>query len=143
MKDDPTEILNQGRVIIDPVLHRQGFSFIAGPPGRGSGGPYASGTYVNGERRLEVHYRFSLGLVTYHFGGESIDHESYMRALLGPKGGNRYPSFSDEPLDAFEGLAYDLENYATAFLKGDFDGFVRCVMAAKEWNSIPGFARLP
>jgi len=143
MKNDPTEILRQGRFVLDTVLLRYGFTFVVGPSGRTCGGPSASGTYVNGDRKLEVHYRYSLGLVTYHFGGESIDHQSYMRALLGPNGSNRYPGFSDEPLDAFEGLAYDLENYATAFLKGDFDGFVRCVIAAKERNSIPELARLP
>jgi hypothetical protein len=143
MNISPIEILREGRSILDPVMHRHGFSFIDGPAGPSSGGPYASGAYVSGNWRLEIHFRFSLGLVTYHFGRTSLDHESYMHALLGTNGGNKYPSFSEEPLDAFKGLAYDLENFATAFLNGNFEEFSRCVIAVDERNKIPGFARLP
>ena len=143
MKMTPVEIPQEGRFILDPVMHRHGFSFKSEPAGRGSGGPYASGAYMNGDRKLEIHFRYSLGLVTYHCGETSLDHESYMHALLGTTGGNRYPGFSEEPLDAFKGLAYDLENSATAFLNGNFEEFSRCVIAAEERKRIPGFARLP
>ncbi len=66
-----------------------------------------------------------------------------MRALLGNAGGNRYPGFSEDPLSGFKNLAYDLENFATAFLNGDFKEFARCAAAAEEWKKIPRFARLP
>jgi hypothetical protein len=143
MKSTPSETLREGRAALDPILRAHGFSFKEGPVGSGSGGPYASGGYVNGNRTLEIHFRFSLGLVTYHFGERAVDHESYMRAVLGNAGGNRYPGFSDEPISAFENLAYDLENFATAFLKGDSKEFIRCATAAEEWKKTPGFARLP
>ncbi len=143
MKMPPTEVLREGRSILDPVMHRHGFSFKDGPAGPSSGGPYASGTYVNRDRKLEIHFRFSLGLVTYHFGQISLDHESYIHALLGTNGGNKYPGFSEDPLDAFRELAYDLENFATAFLNGNFEEFSRCAIAAEERKKIPGFARLP
>jgi hypothetical protein len=143
MKKLPPEILGEGRAVLDPVLRSHGFSFEEGLAGQSSGGSFASGVYVNGNRKLEIHFRFSLGLVTYHFDGRSVDHEGYMRALLGNAGGNRYPGFSDDPLSGFRNLAYDLENFATAFLKGDFKEFVRCAAAAEEWKKIPGFARLP
>jgi hypothetical protein len=143
MKSQPSEILREGRAALDPVLEAHGFSFKEGPAGSSSGGPFASGTFVKGDRSLEIHFRFSLGLVTYHFGRSSVDHESYMRAVLGKAGGNRYPGFSDDPLSAFKNLAYDLENFATAFLNGDFKEFARCASAAEEWKKIPGFARLP
>lgn len=142
MNSEPAEILKRGRVILDPVLQRYGFEFVAGPSGLGSGGRYASGAYVNGNRRLEFHYLFSLGLATYHFGEKSIDHEFYMRALLGTKGGNRYPGFSGDPMDAFKGIAYDVQNFATAFLEGNREEFERHVIAAEELKKIPGFARL-
>jgi hypothetical protein len=137
------EILREGRGILDPVMHRHGFSFKDGPAGPSSGGPYASGAYVSGNRKLEIHFRHSLGLVTYHCGETSLDHESYMHALLGTNGGNRYPGFSEDPLDAFRGLAYDLENFATAFLNGNFQEFACCATAADERKKTPGFARLP
>jgi len=143
MNSKPSEILREGRAALDPVLGAHGFSFKEGPAGRSSGGPYASGIYVNGNRTLEIHFRFSLGLVTYHFGERSVDHESYMRAVLGNAGGNRYPGFSDDPISEFENLAYDLENFARAFLTGDFKEFARYISAAEEWKRLPGLARLP
>jgi len=125
------------------VMRQHGFFFKDGPAGRSSGGPCVSGTYVNGSRNLEIHFRSSLRLVTYHFRWASLDQESYMHALLGTNGGNKYPGFSEDPLDAFKGLAFDLENLATAFLNGNFEEFSRLVIAAEERKKIPGFARLP
>jgi len=66
-----------------------------------------------------------------------------MRALLGTNGSNKYPGYSDDPLDGFRGLAYDLENFAGAFLKGNYREFERYVLAAQDWERTPGFARLP
>ncbi|HXJ06824.1 MAG TPA: hypothetical protein VNH65_17105 [Candidatus Acidoferrum sp.] len=143
MKRPPIEILREGRAILDPVMNEHGFSFIEGAAGRSSGGPFAGGVYVNADRKLEIHYRFALGLVTYHFGDSCIDHESYMRAVLGDKRGNRYPGFSEDPLAAFHDLAYDLQNFATAFLDGNPRQFALYAVAADEWKKIPGIARLP
>jgi hypothetical protein len=143
MKNTPSGILREGRTALDPVLNSPGFSFKEHPEGQGSGGAYASGIYVNGNRTLEIHFRFSLGLVTYHFGEMSVDHESYMRAVLGSARGNRYPGFSDDPISGFENLAYDLENFASAFLRGNLKEFARYAAAAEEWKKTPGFARLP
>jgi hypothetical protein len=98
---------------------------------------------MNRERKLEIHFRYALGLVTYYFGKVSADHESCMPVLLGNAGGNRTPGFSDAPLSGFADLAHDLQTHATAFLSGDFTEFARCISAAKEWKKIPGFARLP
>ncbi len=65
-----------------------------------------------------------------------------MRVLLDENGGNSYLGYSDDPFAAFHGLAYDLDHFASAFLKGDFKEFARYVVAAKEWKKIPGLARL-
>jgi len=143
MSDTPKEILAAGCRILDPLLHRYGFSYVEGPTGLGSGGHFASGTYVNGDRKLELHYRYSLGLVTYHFGTVSVRHESYMRAALGVNGGNKYPGFSDDPLDGFRCLAHDLENFAGAFLEGNEKKFDQLAKAAQEWERTLGFARIP
>jgi hypothetical protein len=66
-----------------------------------------------------------------------------MRASLGANGGNRYPGFSTDPLDAFRGLAYDLVEFASVFLDGNFEEFKRYASAAEERKKILGFARLP
>ena len=139
----PREILHLGCEVLDPILHAHGFSFEYGGEGPSSGGPYAFGSYVNTDRRIEIHFRHSLGLVTYHFGEASLDHEAYMRALLGDAGGNKYPGFSDNPLDAFGDLADDLQSFAGAFLNNDAEGFMRCVAKAEELKKTSGFARLP
>jgi hypothetical protein len=139
----PREILGLGCEVLDPILHAHGFSFEYGGEGPSSGGPYAFGSYVNSDRRIEIHFRHSLGLVTYHFGEASLDHEAYMRALLGDAGGNKYPGFSDNPLDAFGDLADDLQSFAGAFLNNDAEGFMRCVAKAEELQKTSGFARLP
>jgi hypothetical protein len=139
----PREILRQGCGLLDPIFHAHGFSFEYGGAGPSSGGLYAFGSYVNRDRRLEIHFRHSLGLVTYHFGEASLDHEAYMRALLGDAGGNRYPGFSDNPLDAFGDLAVDLQSFAGAFLNNDAEEFMRCFAKAEDWKKTSGFARLP
>jgi len=41
-----------------------------------------------------------------------------MRAVLGTKGGNQYPGFSSDPIDAFRHLAHDLGRFCQAFLSG-------------------------
>lgn len=143
MNRNPEEILLTGYAILDGVLLKRSFKSEKPVSGKSSGGDYASGGYRNGDRRLELYFRFSLGLVTYHFGALSLGHEDYLRAILGPARGNKYPSFSDEPLDAFRGLASDLETYATAFLDGDEAEFARLIETARKNAKIVGFARLP
>jgi len=143
MKRPPIEVLREGSAILDPLMSEHGFSFTDCRSGRGSGGPFAGGSYVNADRKLELHFRFSLGLVTYHFGEVSLDHEAYMRVVLGSEGGNKYPGFSDDPLDAFRDLAHDVQHFGNAFLEGDFKRFASYAAAAEQWKRIPGIARLP
>lgn len=142
MNHTPEETLKQGCAILDSVLVPLGFRFKFAGADKGSGGHFATGSYVNGERKLELYFRHSLGLVTYHFGSASIGHEAYMHALLGARGGNKYPGLSDDPLDGFLDLAHDLETYARAFLAGDMIEFATCVEFARKEESLSGFARL-
>jgi hypothetical protein len=123
---NPIQVLEDGRKILDPVLVAHGFEFQEGPQGSSSGGEFACGEYIRGDRRLEIHFRFELGLVTYHIGSSKLLHTDYMRALLAKAGGSRYPGFSDDPLDAFRDLAYDVEHFCSDFLSGDGAEFKRC-----------------
>lgn len=99
-----------------------GFQFVLETSGKGSGGEFASGSYRRDDRRLELHFRYSLGLVTYHIGDDSLGHEEYMR-FLGVFRNNRYPDFPKDPLDSFENLASDLKSYCSDFLSGAGDQF--------------------
>jgi hypothetical protein len=104
---DPKEQLLAGVDILRPLLEPHGFVFELETVGTGSGGLFASGAFKKDERRLELHFRYSLGLVRYHINQDSLDHETYMR-LLGVYGRNQYPDFPQEPLDSFRHLAADI-----------------------------------
>lgn len=112
----PKDTLLDGAKILDPVLLPNGFRFQFQREGRGSGGNFAWGAFVREDRRLELHFRHSLGLVRYHIGEQSASHESYMREL-GVRNHCRYPGFSDDPMAAFRDLAHDL-GFADDFLSG-------------------------
>jgi hypothetical protein len=112
----PKEALLDGAKILDAVLLPKGFRFQFRKEGKGSGGNFACGEFVREDRRLELHFRQSLGLVRYHVGDQSAFHESYMREL-GGWDQCRYPGFSEDPAAAFHDLAHDL-GLADDFLSG-------------------------
>lgn len=112
--DSPRVSLLEGAKVLETVLAPKDFHFQFRGEGKSTGGNYASGEFVRGERRLELHVRVNLGLVRYHVGTESASHEWYMREL-GVRERCRYPGFSEDPKDAFLGLAHDLE-FADDFL---------------------------
>jgi hypothetical protein len=110
----PKDVLLDGAKILDPVLRPKGFRFQFREEAKGSGGNYAWGEFVREDRRIELHFRQTLGLVRYHLGNQSASHESYMREL-GVLDQRRYPGFSDDPAAAFHDLAHDL-SWADDFL---------------------------
>jgi hypothetical protein len=112
----PKEALLDGAKILDAVLLPKSFRFQFREEGKGSGGNFACGEFVREDRRLELHFRQSLGLVRYHVGDQSAFHESYMREL-GVWDQCRYPGFSEDPAAAFHDLAHDL-GLAHDFLSG-------------------------
>jgi hypothetical protein len=100
-----------------------GFVFTLVGSGKSSGGHFAAGAFTKGTRRLELHFRFSLGLVSYSVGAASLSHSDYMRAL-GCRKEAAYPGFSADPLDGFRHLASDLERFGDEFLRGTDQQFV-------------------
>lgn len=68
------------------------------------------------DRRLELHFRYSLGPVRYHVGQDNASHESYMREL-NVWDQCQYPGFSNDAMDAFARLAHDV-TFAEDFLDG-------------------------
>jgi len=139
----PSEVLNRGATILEPVLRPHGFVFVERGTGKGSGGEFAWGEFVHGDRRLELHFRYSLGLVTYHVGQMSVAHEHLMRTIVGSVGGNEYPGYSTDPLDGFRHLRHDLERYGSAFLTGTNAEFSALVHQAAVLAERKGFGALP
>lgn len=139
----PEEALMNGVKIIDQVMRNHGFNFIFCESGRGSGGNYAFGKYVKENRILELHFRNNLGLVAYQIDEFKLLHENYMK-VLGVYGQNRYPGFSNEPLEAFKHLLYDLENFTQDFLSGSASDFKNLADTfLKKGNRLQGFKALP
>lgn len=112
----PKEALLNGVEILQRVLAAYGFRFHFRGEGDGSGGKYAWGEFVRDDRKLELHFRYALGLVRYQVGALKSSHETYMREL-GVWDQCQYPGFSEDPLAAFDHLAHDL-NFAEDFLFG-------------------------
>ena len=137
---DPEATLRAGIEMLDPVLNPHGFKFVFEQAGKGSGGQFAFGKYVRGDRILELHFRYRLGLVTYHIGESSLDHESYMRSL-GVYGKNSYPDFPTDPLRIRPVLAQDLVRTSQNFLIGDGAQFHQ--HAAQLKNKPKVFSGLP
>lgn len=125
----PIDQLRAGAEVVARVLAPHGFRFrIDTADSRASGGPAAAGSFRAGGKRLELHFRSSLGLVTYHVGSHSLSHEDYMRCL-GVRHEARYPGFSDDPLQAFADLASDLDRFCRDFVRGDGAEVARCALA--------------
>ncbi len=135
---DPEKALAEGREILDLILLENGFKFVAGLAAKGSGGHFARGSYVRDNRRLDLSFRFSLGMVTYHVDELSVGHTDYVRAVSGERGS--YPGYSEDPLDAFRHLRDDLALYGGPFLKGSDEEFRAVVERAQDRPK--GFGRL-
>ena len=140
-----SELLARGVAELTGVLGPAGFEFIQSDEGVDSGGPFASGEFLKGDRRLELHVRSGLGLVRYHFGEESLSHEDLVRgvrALDGISAEGEYPGFSEDPMAGFRHLRNDLDRFGAIFLHRGAKAF----RELKKWlNKHPkksGFAGL-
>jgi hypothetical protein len=112
------EMLQRGSELLDTLLSAHGFTFYTLYSGGSSGGPFASGEFRRDDRRLELHFRCSLGMVKFHLAGRSMSHQDYMRSVIGKPSPSHYPGFSPDPLEAFRDLRLDLEEYGSEFLAG-------------------------
>ena len=121
----PEEILRQGSELLMPLFAKHGFVLEQSGAGESSGGRFASAEFRRANRKFLFHFRFSLGMVSYHLGSESISHEQYMCSVLGKPNLSLYPGFSSDPLDAFRHLCEDIQNYCIEFLEGTNEAFQR------------------
>ena len=117
----PEDILTEGCAILESALLQHGFEYVPGVSAKGSGGRFARGSFVRGNRRLDLHVRRALGIVEYHVSEQSLSHERYMLAATGRRG--TYPGYSSDPIDGFRHLAADLEAHGQIFLSGTDEQF--------------------
>jgi hypothetical protein len=137
--------LEQGACELALVLGPVGFDFVPTGSGRSSGGLFASGEFRKGNRHLELHFRYSLGLVRYHVDGQNLTHEELVRAVRTTNGIHEegaYPGFSDDPLDAFRRLRGDLERFGRVFTSGTDEEFRVLKRWVDEHPKARGFAAI-
>lgn len=121
--------LNQGAAILAEVLQPSGFAFVNVAHGNGSGGPSAHGRFVRHTQSIDLHFRWSLGMVTYRWDDVELGHADYLRAM---SASGAYPGFSEDPLDGFRHLAADLDGPLAGFVTADRTSFDRAVEAARS-----------
>ena len=126
------DLLERGVAELSPVLAPAGFEFIETDDGATNGGTFASGEFLRGDRRLELHVRSSLSMVRYHFDDVPLAHEDLVRgvrALEGISAEGQYPGFSNDPMAGFRHLRHDLELFGAIFLRSGAKAF----RALKKW----------
>lgn len=142
---NPVEVLREGAAELVSILGPDGFAFVETGSGRSSGGHYASGEFRRGDRRLELHVRRSLGLVTYHVGDATLRHEDLTRAVAAIRQcreSAQYPGSSDQPLDGFRHLAADLVQFGRVFARGTAEEFLELVAWVQRHPKPTGLAAL-
>jgi hypothetical protein len=82
MASEAQQALGTGVQILENLMRAHGFAYMPTAASNSSGGPFPSGEFRRGDRRLELHYRYSLGLVAYHVGALVLSHEDYMWSVL-------------------------------------------------------------
>ncbi len=118
----PEEQLRAGAAILGELLEPAGFRFALSTVGSSSGGQFAIGEFVRGHHRLELHYRFGLGIVIYHIGDRSLSHTELMRSQGFSKQA-AFPTILDKLL-GFHAVLSDLRNCGSPFLDADSLQFV-------------------
>jgi len=111
------DALIAGASVLEAVLSGSGFQWEFRGEGIGSGGWFAWGDFICGDRTLELHFRSALGIVRYHAGDCGASHHIYMQEL-GVWDQCLYPGFSGDDASAFHRLAHDL-GFADDFISGE------------------------
>lgn len=138
ISNTPNAILLEGAELLMPLFSEHGFIFAPLGAGMSSGGRFACAAFRRGKRSLQLHFRDSLGMVTYHLGPDSISHEEYMCSVLGKPGLSRYPGFSSDPVAGFRDLRDDLRDHCSEFLEGTDELFrLRIEDARSRWANRP------
>jgi len=142
---NPVEVLREGAAVLASILGPDGFTFVETGSGSSSGGHYASGEFRRENRRLELHVRWSLGLVTYHVGDARLSHQDLTRAVAATRHLHepaQYPGFSDQPVDGFRHLGADLVRFGRVFTQGTAEEFSALVAWVRQHPKPKGLKAL-
>ena len=111
----PSSEFIAGLKIIEPFLFHYGFKLDNMKTQQASGGQFTNATYINGKKKFIIGYRYSVGLLDYHFDNSVVMHNFYLDGL-GYADKMQYPNFQNENLQtSFRHILADFE-----YLKDDF-----------------------
>jgi len=118
MQSDVLKMMSDGAEYMKAALEPFGFKFRILKTGNSSGGKFCEAKFTRDNRRIELHFRWSLGLVRYHYGNINASHESYIEAL-GMQNKSQFPGFYEDELEGFQKLAQDIDLIRSDFIEGD------------------------
>ncbi len=109
---------------LNPILNPLGFVFEYSGSGAASAGPFASGFYVNGEKKIGLIYRSiaGFGSVIYEYRQWGATHSDLMKHLGKQDESklkydeHKYLSYAKDGGSMFEALVYDIQNFGLEFL---------------------------
>ena len=137
----PGKLLFKGAEILEQKLDPLGFSFYIKEGGKGSGGEYVVGTFENGDREINLWFRYELGSVSYRKLDLEKAHIELMQ-YLGLEKEAKYPGFSlNDPLQGFRHLLEDWEHCSIYFDKNG-DAFYQNLSAYEYQKQPTGLAAL-
>lgn len=116
---NPLPELTNGLKILGPFLTKYGFTLDNYENGKGSGGQFTTSTYVNGDKKFVIGYRYSIGELYYQCGDLAVGHDFYLKQL-GHGDKMKFPDFqSDDRLETFRNVLHDFDLIRSDFFEGD------------------------
>jgi hypothetical protein len=120
---------------LNPVLNPLGYSFESDGYAVTSGGPFASGFFVNGEKKIGLIYRsFSgLGSVNYECRQSAVSHSDLMRYLGKEEesklkyDSKKFSSYARDDGDVLGALMHDIQSFEIEMLTGSSEQFYRAL----------------
>ena len=119
MTESPRDQLARGVEILAPALEQHGFVYAPSHAGVGSGGHFASGNFTRNSRKLSLHHRWGLGIVTFGVEEFVSPHADYVSFLgVGDRSTLLWMPLASG-LDRYHALRFDIETLFGDFTTGD------------------------
>jgi hypothetical protein len=106
-----------------PFFASRGFSLIRKEPDTDKEGTSYSARFICSPRSVELNHLYSLGPVIYSIRKFSVEHTSYIQALVLTTAA-QFPCFGDDSISGYPALLHDLENLLSSFFVGSEDDFI-------------------
>ena len=115
----PLTDLIKGLEVLEPFLRGRNFAFDNYENGKGSGGQFTNATYISGQKKFVIGYRYSLTQLYYQFADFKVGHTFYLDHL-GFADKRQFPDFqSDDKLASFRHVLHDLDFLVDDFFVGN------------------------